>query len=112
MADPMGPQTGQTGVQVRTKFFPFAFLLYFFKPRLCLDGGEPVVVAWGETFIPAPPGRHAVRCFVKYLYLPHMGDSTIDVDVPPGGVASCQWRAPLLIFLAGKWTQPKAPQGT
>jgi hypothetical protein len=98
-----GPD-GEIGIRVQVKFFPLAFLLFFFKPRLCLDGGQPATVKWGDTFLPAAPGRHSVRCYVPYLYLRHMGDSTIEVDVPPGGVVNVRWRAPLLVFLKGTWT--------
>jgi hypothetical protein len=106
----MGAEQAQQGIRVRVKFFPLAFLLYFFKPRLCLDGGEPQTVPWGETLLPAAPGHHQVRCYVPYLYLRHMGDSTIDVDVAPGGTADVQWRAPLVIFLKGKWSGTPTPQ--
>lgn len=100
---PPGP-AGQTGIHVRTRFFFLAFLLYFVKTRLHLDGGPPVVRPWGETFIPAPPGRHVVRCYVRYLFYSEMGDSSVEVDVPPGGVVSVSWRAPLTVFTRGKWT--------
>lgn len=105
MTSPMGSQqSAQPGIRVRTKFFPLAFLLVFFKPWLSLDGGTPEKTPWGETFLPAAPGRHSVRCYVPYLYLRHMGDSTVEVEVPPGGVVAVKWRAPLLVFLTGKWT--------
>ncbi len=99
---PPGPG-GQTGIQVKTKFFFLAFLLYFFKPSLHLDGGPPVPRPWGDTFIPTGPGRHVVRCYVPYLFLPTMGDSSIEVDVPPGAVVPVTWRAPLVVFSSGKW---------
>jgi hypothetical protein len=107
----MGSPAAPTGILVRTKFFPLSFLLFFFKPRVCLDGGPPDKRTWGETFLSVAPGRHAVRCYVPYLYLRHMGDSTIEVDVAPGTVVAVQWRAPLLVLLAGRWTHVETPQG-
>jgi hypothetical protein len=104
MADAGSPQAGQGQIIVKTKFFFLAFLLLFFKPRLHLDGGPPVQVQWGETTIPVPPGHHQVRAYVPYLFLSTMGDSTTDVDVPPGGTVRLQWYAPLLVFLKGHWT--------
>jgi len=104
MTTPMSGTDGQTGIRVQTKFFPLAFLLLFFKPWLSVDGAQPTKVSWGETFYPTGPGHHKVRAYVPYLYMRHMGDSTIDVDVAPGAVVSARWRAPLVIFLKGKWT--------
>lgn len=111
MTSPMGAQPGQSGINVRTKFFPLAFLLFFFKPRLCLDGGPPETNPWGEKFFPVAPGRHSVRCYVPYLYMRFMGDATIEVDVPADGVVAVQWRAPLIVFLTGKWTTTDGSKG-
>lgn len=111
MDNPNGPPEAQTGIQVRTKFFFLAFLLYFFKTQIAVDGGAPVQRPWGETFIPVAPGHHAVRVYCPYLFYRYMGDSVVEVDVAPGQVVAVQWRAPLLVFLKGKWTVrgPVAP---
>ncbi len=102
----------QTGVALKTKYLLVSFLLAFFKPKLVVDGGEPVQVSWGETFIPLAPGRHQLRVFVPYLWYRHMGDSTQDIEVAPGQVVHAQWKSPWLVFLRGKWTFPQgsAPQ--
>lgn len=94
---------GPTGIQVTIKFIFLAFLLYFFKPRLHLDDGPPVTEQWGRTFIPTAPGPHRVRCYVPYLFYRTMGDSTVDVTVPPGGTVSVEWRSPWLVFMPGRW---------
>jgi hypothetical protein len=102
------PGQGQSQIVVKTKFFPLAFLLFFFKPKLHLDGGPPIQVSWGETTIPVGPGRHQVRAYVPYLFLSTMGDSSTEVDVPPGATVRVRWYAPLLIFLKGSWKQLSA----
>lgn len=93
---------------MHTKFYWFNFLLALFKPNVSIDGGASVRDSWGAKFIPLPPGRHSVRCYVSYLWYRHMGDSTVEVTVPADGVVSVQWRAPWLVFIAGKWKNLEA----
>lgn len=101
---------GRTGISVRMKYHAFNFMLYFSRPKLGLDDNPPELVRWGETFIPTTPGRHTVRCFVPYLHLRHMGDSTIEVVVPRGRTRSLQWQTPLgSLYLKGKWTVLDSP---
>jgi hypothetical protein len=105
MTSPRTNGQGQTGIRVQTKFYALNFLLYFYKPKVSVDGNPPQKVPWGETFIPLSPGTHTVRCFVPYVYLRHMGDSTIDVRVRPGRTVSLRWQTPLgSLYLKGKWT--------
>jgi hypothetical protein len=104
--------TGQTGIFVETKYYALNFLLYFSKPKISLDGNPPEAVRWGETFIPTSPGRHTVRCFVPYVYLRHMGDSSIEITVPRRGAAALRWQTPLgSLYLKGKWTVLDARPG-
>jgi hypothetical protein len=105
-------RTSQTGIFVETKYYALNFLLYFSKPKISLDGNPPEAVRWGETFIAASPGRHTVRCFVPYVYLRHMGDSSIEITVPRRGAASLRWQTPLgSLYLKGKWTVLDARPG-
>jgi hypothetical protein len=91
------------GVVVRPKVFFLSFLLLLCKVRLSVDGQEPVLIAWGDNWIPMAPGRHTLRCWTAYLWYRHLGDATIEIDVPPAGYLRAQWRTPWLIFLAGTW---------
>jgi hypothetical protein len=97
------PPAPQTGVVVRPKIFFFAFFLLLFKVRLSVDAGLETTIAWGENFIPLSPGRHTLRCWLPYLIYRHMGNSSVEVDVPAGGVVRAQWRTPWLVFLQGTW---------
>jgi hypothetical protein len=92
------------GIRVITKFSPLAFLFYFARTRLHLDGGLAVDRPWGETAIPVQPGRHQVRCYCRWLFWRAMGDAAIVVDVPPGQLVNLVWRPPWLPFQAGQWT--------
>jgi hypothetical protein len=98
-------QTGaESGITVRTKFFPLAFLLYFFKPKMHIDDGYAIEQPWGTHFFPVPPGRHTVRCYVPYLFYRTMGDNSVAVDVAPGQVVDVVWKSPWLVFLKGSFT--------
>jgi hypothetical protein len=110
MNNPENTAPGRTGISLKTKYYTFNFMLYFSRPKVSLDDNPPETVKWGETFIPAAPGRHTVRCFVPYIHLRHMGDSTIEVVVPRGGTRSLQWQTPLgSLYLKGKWTVLDSP---
>jgi hypothetical protein len=109
MSEGLGSAPGQSGIIVRPRIFPLAFLLLFTKPRLSIDGALEQKASWGECWFPLPPGRHSVRCYVPYLWYRHMGDSTIEVDVPQTGSVKIQWMSPWLVFIAGKWKQVTSP---
>ena len=104
----MSYQPATSGIEVRLRFFPLAFLFVLFKPALELDGGQPVRVGWGVTQIPVTPGRHQVVAYCPYLFFRRMGESAIVLDVVPGQVVQATWSAPWLAFLQGRWTSPTA----
>lgn len=89
-------------LQIRPGFIPLAFLLYFFKPSYSINGSPAITGQWKQNTVPVPPGRYQVTVWVKYLFAPRMGLSSIVVDVPPGAAAVITWRAPLTIFGTGR----------
>lgn len=48
-------QAGE-GIVVNTQFFPLAWVLFFVKPKIAIDGQEIGVSGWGRTHLPARPG--------------------------------------------------------
>ncbi len=102
-AVPTPPADVPVGVIVRPKIFPLAFLLLLFKPRLSIDGGPEVAITWSDNWVALPPGRHSLRVWLPYLFYRHMGDATVEVDVPAGGSLRAQWRSPWIVFIPGKW---------
>jgi uncharacterized protein DUF2510 len=107
---------GESGISVRMKFRPLAFLLYFFKPKMHIDDGYAIDQSWGTYFFPVQPGRHTVRCYVPYLFYRTMGDNSVTVDVAPGQVVDVQWCAPWLAFIKGSFSvtgpRPLTPADT
>ena len=89
-----------SGIQLRCKVFPGAFLLYFCKPRFSIDGSYEQIVSWGENPIPVPPGRHSLRVWYNYITGPTNVADTV-VDVPPEGL-QVVYKTRWLVFLPGK----------
>ncbi len=89
------------GIAVDTQFFPLAWLLYFFKPKIAVDGQETQVAAWGRTVLPARPGQHHVHVHVPYFLPPKLGQADATADVRPGQLAELEYKAPLWSFSAG-----------
>jgi hypothetical protein len=96
-AAPMG------AVEIRTSFFPLAFLLYLFPAKATIDGSGDIAHGWGTRLYPLPPGRHQVRVWCPYLGMMKLGDAVHEIDVAPGQVTGVQWTCPWLIFLNGSW---------
>ena len=92
-----------TGIHLKTSFFPLAFMLAFFKPDASVDGGPPVRVGWGESFLPASPGTHRLDVWFEYMFFGAVGKAEGMIDVPGDGVAVISYKAPFwLVFLPGK----------
>jgi hypothetical protein len=89
------------GIVVNTQFFPLAWLLFFFKPKISVDGQEAPVSGWGRTHIPARPGQHHVHVYVPYFLPSKLGRADATADVRPGQVAELEYKAPLWSFSPG-----------
>jgi hypothetical protein len=102
----LGPQPGPygqagEGIVVNTQFFPLAWVLFFVKPKVAVDGQEIPVSGWGRTHVPARPGQHHVHVYVPYFLPPKMGPADATADVRPGQVAELEYKAPMWAFSAG-----------
>ncbi|HEX7429278.1 MAG TPA: hypothetical protein VF328_20725 [Mycobacterium sp.] len=100
---PHGIPYGQPGegIAVNTQFFPLAWLLFFFKPKIAVDGQEMPVAGWGRTVVPARPGQHHVHVYVPYFLPLRLGPADGTADVHPGQVAELEYKAPLWSFSDG-----------
>jgi hypothetical protein len=109
-----------TGIQLRAKVFPLAFLLYLFSPQISINGAPPVKGRWGQNPLPLAPGRYEVSCWFKYLFGPANRASMV-VDVQPGVMVPIVYKTRWMVFLPGIMTfdgpvqagaaQPSAPFG-
>ena len=107
----MRDMSQSAAIDIHLEFFPLAFILYLVKPRLEIDGSQPMAVSWGTARFPVAPGQHRVRAYVPYLFFRFMGDATTVADVAPGQVIHATWSAPWLAFLPGKWKLSAAQTG-
>jgi hypothetical protein len=88
-------------IKLVTKFFPLAFLLYFFPARAGLDGAEPEKVGWGTKEYSLAPGEHRLHIFFPYFFGP-MGKADVTVTVQEGQTVTVTYKPPWLVFLAGR----------
>jgi len=99
------PATGgqMGGIELKTSFFPLAFILFLFPAKAVIDGGAEMGHGWGTKVYPIPAGRHTVRVWCPYFFIFKMGDATQTVDVGVGEVVALEWKCPWLVFLTGTW---------
>jgi hypothetical protein len=92
-------------INLVTKFFPLAFILYFFPPRVEVDGGPAQRLKWGANSVQVAPGAHHLVVYFPYLFImPRAGKAEVDVSVEEGQTVTVTYKAPWLVFLAGKIT--------
>jgi len=103
MTSPQGSNPApadQAVIEVKTSFIFVAFILYFCKPRVALNGQE-AIQSWGTVSIPVVPGRYTVEAWTNYFLAPQMGRNGVVVDAAPGTITRVHWKAPWLVFLKG-----------
>ncbi len=104
------PATDATGILVRAKIFPLAFILLLFKINVWIDG-IPSLQSWGDTFFPVPPGQHEVRVSFRYIFFSNLGENTMSVNVVPGQTTLVHYRSRWIVFLKGTMKVEGAPAG-
>lgn len=107
MSDPNQSAPADSGamgaIEVKSSFFPLAFLLFLFPAKASINGSADLNQGWGVQVYPVPAGRHQVRVWCPYFGIMKMGDATHVVDVQPGQATVVEWKCPWLVFLDGTW---------
>jgi hypothetical protein len=93
-------------IAVTTHFFPLAFALALFKPKILIDGYEAPVAGWGRTVVPVHPGQHRVHVHVPYWLPSQIGPADALVDVYPGHLVDLEYKAPVWGYSAGSLGSP------
>ncbi len=96
----MGPNETISGIEVKTAFFPLAFLLFMCTPRIEIDGRE-YKKYWGTHFFEVLPGRHQVTVFFPYLLARRCGENSITVNTEPGKVTRVKYYMPPWMLMKG-----------
>ena len=94
---------GESTIEVTAGFVPLAFLLYFTKPIITIDGSAHRGV-WGANSYNVAPGRHNVKVAFKYFGKANTGENSIDVDVADQTTTRIRYRAPFVVTAKGKLT--------
>ena len=94
---------GVTGVEIKTGFFPLAFLLFMCTPRIEIDG-RVNLRPWGTHFFELPPGPHTIRVYFRYLWMGHCGDNSVSVNVPAGRAVRVNYNMPPWMLAKGSMT--------
>lgn len=94
--------TDGSGIVLTAKHNPLAWLLYFTKLTVTVDGTAQKL-AWGTSTIPAEPGLHQLDISFGYLGR-QRGPASIEVNVPPTGSVALTYKMPSWMFAAGRLT--------
>jgi hypothetical protein len=90
-------------INLETKFFPLAFILFLFPPRVEVDGGPAQKISWGSTALQVAPGSHHLTVYFPYMFIMRRaGKAEIDVSVEEGQTVTVRYKAPWLVFLPGR----------
>ncbi len=87
-------------LELTAKHSPLAWLLYFTKLRVVIDGDEHVR-PWGKQVFELPPGSHTVEISFGYLGS-QRGPATTTVEVSDHSPARLRYRMPPWMFAAGR----------
>jgi len=90
----------KTGVAVKTGFLPLGFILFFCTPTIVVDG-KAYRRSWGTHFFELEPGRHTIKIFFGYLFMPECGANSTDVIVEEGKTSRVKYYMPPWIFAKG-----------
>jgi hypothetical protein len=93
--------TTGTAIEVDAGFFKLAWILFFCRPRVEIDGNVNMG-KWGVNRFEVSPGNHTVAVWFRYGPMNQAGKNTIQVNVSEGQTQRVRYRAPWLIFLPGK----------
>jgi hypothetical protein len=102
---PPGGYGGQTAIAVTTKFLWIAWIFFFIKPKIFVNGHE-VAAVWGRNVIPVQPGQHHLHVHVPYFLPPKVGSADLPVPVQPGQTVELEYRTPVWVFSGGSLGPP------
>lgn len=100
------PQLSGQGITLTTKFFPMAWLFFFIKPKVLINGHEVPTAKWGRNEIALPAGQYHLHVHVPYFLPPKIGPADLNVTVAPGTPVELEYRAPLWNFSPGSLGAP------
>lgn len=91
-----------SGIELTAKHNPLAWLLYFTKLTVVVDG-QPERRSWGTNVIQAEPGLHHLEISFGYLGR-QRGAAAADVNVPEASTVKVSYKMPSWMFAPGRLT--------
>src|SRR5262245_8387730 len=88
-------------ISLDTTFWALGVLWLLARVRVELDGEERGL-PWRYLRLAVAAGTHRLRVSCKCLWWQHAGAATREIDVRSGETVALRYRAPVLVFLAGK----------
>jgi hypothetical protein len=82
----------RSGIEVKMGFSPVAFLLYFRRPVVEING-YPNPLGWGTHFVDLPPGRYLVSIYYSSLFSSRYELKSYEVFLQPGMVRRVNYYA-------------------
>ena len=89
-------------IQLEARHNPLAWLLYFTKLRVVVDGTANTL-PWGRSAIPVTPGSHTLDVSFGYMGS-QRGPASITVSVAEGETVRLSYRMPSWMFAKGRLT--------
>lgn len=86
------------------KFFPLAFLLYFFSPKVQING-HVYPAKWGKNFWDLPAAQYHVRCFFPYILGSETCPAEMVVPLYVGHATVIEYDVPLILLGNGNIKQ-------
>ncbi|HZE40612.1 MAG TPA: hypothetical protein VE172_17555 [Stackebrandtia sp.] len=96
---------GQAWITVDAQFFVLNWILFFFKPKIFIDGQLMPNTEWKPNTFPVVPGVHHVKVVSPYLW--EFGPAEMQVNVSPGQNLPLEYKSPLFaLFVPGSLGPP------
>jgi len=89
-----------TGIEVKTEFFPLAWMLYFSTPIIEING-QKNSRKWGQHFFELQPGEYTVKIYFPYFMQNQCGANQINISVLEGQVRKISYNMPPFMFSKG-----------
>ncbi|MFN5183416.1 MAG: hypothetical protein ACK5D5_10395 [Bacteroidota bacterium] len=89
-----------TGIQIKTGFFPLAWFLYFVDPIIEINGVKNKA-SWGTKFFQLAPGDYSIKIYFSYFGNPQCGSNEVKVSVAEGIIKRINYEMPPWMFAKG-----------
>jgi len=91
----------ETGINVKLKFFPLAWFLFFCTPVVEING-QKNKRPWGKHYFELEPGIYNVKIYFPYIMKRECGANRVDVNLKEGQVRDVSFYMPPWMLSKGR----------